>query len=253
MRSEKSARADRRQAQPPLPPLPPPGPPLTHAVGAQPFVLELLEGGVGVDDEVLHAGAGELLLQAQRRVRTRGGSRTPGVGRRTGGAMARLGPGAALGRSDGSAWAARARRGPDPASGAPPPTGARLGLHPPAAPRPAPLSPPTHSVGRSIPSPTAELWGLHPFQVRSVAACRWSWEALLSLWEPPCPAPLPPPRPHARSAEGRRWGELWGGGRRQKRSGAWGGAGSYQLLAFPRGEKGRAKLGGEERREKKRC
>jgi len=48
-------------------PQPPPG--LTHALGAQALVLELLVGGVGVDDEVLHAGAGELLLRTTPGVR----------------------------------------------------------------------------------------------------------------------------------------------------------------------------------------
>lgn len=68
-----------RHLSPPAPP--PPGPPLTHTIGAQAFVLELLEGGVGVDDEVLHAGAGELLLQAEQQVKDVGLGGLPCVGR----------------------------------------------------------------------------------------------------------------------------------------------------------------------------
>lgn len=40
----------------------PQSPWLTHSLGAQALVLELLKGSVGVDDEVLHTGAGKLLL-----------------------------------------------------------------------------------------------------------------------------------------------------------------------------------------------
>lgn len=48
-------------------------PQLTHSLGAQALVLELLEGGVGVDDEVLHAGAGELLLRTGHGAKDHGG------------------------------------------------------------------------------------------------------------------------------------------------------------------------------------
>lgn len=48
---------------------------LTHSLGAQALVLELLVRSVGVDDEVLHAGAGELLLHTTLGVRDEAAAR----------------------------------------------------------------------------------------------------------------------------------------------------------------------------------
>lgn len=154
-----------------------------------------------------------------------------------------------------AAMAPRGQRGrPRPGQRGTATNGSQARPSPPGSPTARTAEPPHAFCGAKHPQPHGRALGTSPLpgSQRGCVQVVVGGSALPVGAPLTCPPP-PPPRPHARSAEGRRWGELWGGGRRQKRSGAWGGAGSYQLLAFPRGEKGRAKLGGEERREKKRC
>lgn len=189
---------------------------------------------------MLHAGAGELLLQAERRVKDVGQGGLPFVrraGRRTGSTGAKCSTGAerspvpagcppsesctalcaAVGRSDGSAQAVRAQCDPQPSMGtsglasrAPPAVGARHAQPSPrAAPQPALLSPHV-------------FWGVEHPQLHSGAsgtsllpgpqrgARAGSHGGLSSPHR--SPPVLLPPQPHAHSVEGRRWGELWGGG-----------------------------------------